>query len=144
MLEVPLARRLAKHVSDYKSYLNGKKNFISSYDIIKNGDYDIILIEKFPCNSKDELYSRESYWTKQNKCVNIVKNQGLKLQLGINEYGKQYNKLNKEKQYENKLKNKIYNVCECGGKYTNCHKNNHLNTNKHKTYANKKYLNDDD
>jgi hypothetical protein len=32
-----LARRLAGHVSNYKSYLNGKCNNITSFKIIANG-----------------------------------------------------------------------------------------------------------
>ena len=36
-----LCQRLTKHVSDYKRYLNGKTNFITSFKILENGDYDI-------------------------------------------------------------------------------------------------------
>jgi hypothetical protein len=65
-----LARRLSKHVGDYKSYLNKNKHFMTSYAIIKNNDYNIILLEAFPCNSKDELHARERYYIENIECVN--------------------------------------------------------------------------
>jgi hypothetical protein len=51
-----LARRLAGHVANYKSYLKGKGNNVTSFKIIANGNYNIVLIELFPCDTKDELY----------------------------------------------------------------------------------------
>lgn len=44
----------------------------SSREILKNGDYDIILIEDYPCNSKQELELRERYYIENNECVNIL------------------------------------------------------------------------
>tara|TARA_R110002012_G_scaffold289624_1_gene482764 strand:+ start:54 stop:506 length:453 start_codon:yes stop_codon:yes gene_type:complete len=41
-----------------------------SREIIKNGDYDIFLVEDYPCNSKKELLSREGYYMKNNECIN--------------------------------------------------------------------------
>jgi hypothetical protein len=38
---------------------------MSSFEIIEEGDYTIILIELYPCDSKDELFSRERFWTNQ-------------------------------------------------------------------------------
>ncbi len=71
-IEPTLARRLAKHVRGYKCYLNGKGNYVTSYKIIKTGNYDIQLIELYPCNSKMELHAREGYWIKRMDCVNKV------------------------------------------------------------------------
>ena len=55
-----LSQRLAQHVCSYKRWLNGKTNFVTSYIIIEKGDYDIVLIENYPCNSKEALHARES------------------------------------------------------------------------------------
>ena len=88
--EPTLARRLTKHVNNYKRYLDKKYHYTSSYDILESGDYDMILIESYPCNSKDELHARERYWTNQIKCVNKYKNQGLVLELGKAGYDKHY------------------------------------------------------
>jgi hypothetical protein len=59
--EPTLARRLAGHVGKYQQYLKGKYHFVTSYEIIKNGNYDIILIENVKCDSKDQLTARERY-----------------------------------------------------------------------------------
>ncbi len=44
----------------------------SSRDIIKNGNYDIVLIENYPSNSRKELESREGYFIRNNDCVNNI------------------------------------------------------------------------
>jgi hypothetical protein len=70
--------------------------FIKLY-AIEHGNYNIILIENFPCDSKDQLHARESHFTQTIQCVNIIKNQGLIYALGGQmEYKKQYNNQHKE------------------------------------------------
>ena len=91
-----LARRLAGHVGNYRCYLNGTSNYVSSFDILQNEDYDIVLIESYPCNSKDELHARERYHTNNIDCVNKIKNQGMKNAIGEKGYSKQYREKNKE------------------------------------------------
>ena len=68
----PLAQRLTNHRSDYRNWLKNKKtkNGLSSFKIIANGDYDIVLIEYYPCSSKEELFRRERYFLQETKCVN--------------------------------------------------------------------------
>ena len=116
--EPTLAKRLTKHVAAYRCYLKGKRNYVSSFKILENDDYDIILIEKYPCNDIDELHSRECYFTNQIDCVNICKRQGVINRLGgikeyDKEYMKEYQKLNKDKilnnmkEYYNENKDKI-------------------------------------
>jgi hypothetical protein len=105
--EPTLAKRLAKHVSGYKSYLKDKSNYVTSFKIIQNDDYDIVLIENYPCNSKDELHARESYYSQNMDCVNKVKHQGLMNMIGKVEYNKQHYEANKKQIIE---KNKQY--CE--------------------------------
>ena len=101
-----LSQRLVKHLADYERFKNGKRSYITSFETLKNGDYDIVLIETFPCNSKDELFARERHWTNNVECVNKIKNQGKFLELGEREYNKDYRinnidsiKLNKKKYY---------------------------------------------
>jgi hypothetical protein len=43
-------------------YQKGTGTYTRSIDILKLGEYDIILLEKFPCNSRDELTAREQYY----------------------------------------------------------------------------------
>lgn len=65
-----LAIRLSGHVSGYKYWMNGKGWFVYSYSIIEEGNYQIELLEAFPCNSKDELNAREGYYIRTIDCVN--------------------------------------------------------------------------
>jgi hypothetical protein len=100
---IALSQRLAQHVSTYKSYLNGKSVYVTSFKIIEQGNYDIVLIELFPCNNKEELHARESHYCQSITCVNMIKNQGLINVLGgKKEYNKQYTFNHKEhkKQYD--------------------------------------------
>jgi hypothetical protein len=95
-----LARRLAGHVSKYKSYLNGKSAYVTSFEIIEQGNYDIVLIELFPCDTKDQLHARESHYTQTIQCVNKIKNQGLIIKIGKTSYDKQYNVDHKDRKKE--------------------------------------------
>ncbi len=70
--EPTLARRLANHVADYNSYLKGKQHYITSFKVLERTNYDIQLIESFPCENKDELHAREGYWIQTIDCVNKV------------------------------------------------------------------------
>jgi len=68
--EPTLARRLAKHKSDYNAWKNGKYAHTTSFTVIETGQYEITLIELFPCGSKDELTARERFHIETNVCVN--------------------------------------------------------------------------
>jgi hypothetical protein len=68
--EPTLARRLVKHRSNYKSYLDGKYHFITSFKILENDNYDIVLLENCQCDTKDELHKRERYYIETLECVN--------------------------------------------------------------------------
>jgi hypothetical protein len=117
-----LAQRLSQHVSQAKS----NKRHCSSKQIILNGDYDMVLIELFPCHSKDELHARERHYIETINCVNKViptrtqaewcqDNKEIIMQKRIEyyqntiEHRKQYNENNKEhrKQYNKNNKEQI-------------------------------------
>ena len=66
-----LSSRLAEHVNKYKQYLNGMSHFITSFKIIENGDFDIILLENCEnCESKNDLHKRERFYIESIHCVN--------------------------------------------------------------------------
>jgi len=70
-----LARRLTGHVDRYKQVKKGAHcSRLSSYNIIERGDYNIYLIENFPCDNKDELTKREGELIKQMKNDETVVN----------------------------------------------------------------------
>jgi hypothetical protein len=102
-----LSMRFAGHRRDTK-----KENSNSSKQIICFDDAKILLIENYPCNSKEELNKREGEYIRNNICVNkriegrtkeeyYEDNKEL-----IKEKNKEYYEGNREKIKEN---SKIYN-----------------------------------
>jgi len=66
-----LPQRIIYHKSSYSRFLENEKNErCSSFNIIMSDDYQVILVEKYPCNSKKELEDREGYYIKNNPCIN--------------------------------------------------------------------------
>jgi hypothetical protein len=129
--EPTLARRLTKHVGSYRCYLKGTYPYVSSFDILQSGNYDIVLIESYPCNSKDELHARERYHTNNIDCINKIKNQGMYNEIGEKEYKKQYHEKNKDVIHAQK--NEKHN-CVCGNCDTHANKQRHIRSVKHQQY----------
>ena len=130
--ETTVAKRLSKHFDAYKRYLKGNYRYVSSFEVISENCYEIVLIENFPCVSKDELHARERYWSNQIECVNKCKNQGIIEQMGgTKEYDKVYNKQYFDKN-KDRLKQKV--LCQCGSYYSYYKKSYHIKTKKHQYY----------
>ena len=91
-----LSQRIAQHRSGYKRFQAGKSNNCKSYDIIKNGDYDIVLLENCEnIETKEQLHARERHYIDTLECVN--KNRpGKYNELGEREYKKEWYEANKE------------------------------------------------
>ena len=62
-----LSHRLTQHVR----HKNTDKKY-KSKDIILRGDYQIILIENYPCTNKEELERKEREHIESNICVNKI------------------------------------------------------------------------
>lgn len=145
-----LCQRLTAHKTDYNKYKNGKYNFITSFKVLENDDYNIILLENFPCNSKDELHARERFYIESIECVNKYiptrtnKEYYEQNKEKIIDRMKEYQENNKEnikqykKEYYENHKDKINKKieCECGCKYTHQNKARHIKTKKHQKYLN--------
>ena len=128
-----LCKRMDKHRTNYKCWLNGSKTYTSSYILFEKYGVEnckIYLVELYPCETKEELFAREGYHIKNNKCVNrIVAGRTQKQYYEEHcEMIKHRSKNNRQKNIE-KLSTK-YN-CECGGKYTYESKSKHLKSTKH-------------
>jgi hypothetical protein len=66
-----LCKRLATHVSGLKRWVNNNSNaYVSSYDVLSNSNYSIVLLENFPCSTSEELHARERYYVDTIDCVN--------------------------------------------------------------------------
>jgi len=112
-IEPTLANRLGKHKYQFKSWNNGAKLYVSSFKLLELPNYQIVLIELYPCTSKDELTAREQHYLNLHKdiIVNHQKaNSGCKTD---KEYNNQYYQENKEhhavyfKEYNEKNKEKV-------------------------------------
>lgn len=67
-----LSERLARHRNSFKQYLNGKASYITSFELLKEHNEIIVLVENFPCENNDELLARERYYIENYNCVNKV------------------------------------------------------------------------
>ena len=66
-----LCDRLGQHRAMYKRYLSGiSESRYTSFDILKGGDYSIVLLELCPCESKEELLKKEREYIEKLDCVN--------------------------------------------------------------------------
>ena len=146
-----LSQRLQDHKTDYKKWKKNREyRKITSFDLLELGDIEIILIETYSCNSKDELIARERYWMEQNKEIIINKvirpiiskeeNKERKKQYyeenkeEKKELNKQYREANKEQIKERKKeKGSILKKCEiCNCEIRTDYFTKHLKTILHK------------
>jgi hypothetical protein len=129
-----LSQRMDKHRSNYKAWKKGNdQGKLSSFILFDEYGVEnckIILIESFPCNSKDELRAKEAYYIKEFiECVNKVI---------PNRTRQDYYLDNKEK--KDAISKKYYadhsdkHQCLCGGQYTTHHKKTHERSKKHILY----------
>ena len=161
----PLSKRLVAHRLNYKKYLNGKYSFVTSFEIIKENNYEIILIENVPCNNKEELRRKERYYIENNKCVNKViplrtdqEYQQDKKEI-LNQKSKIYKQKNKDKikEYQQNNRDRLIKyhkeyykknaqkfkeyvqtniyTCPCGATIQMATKTRHLKTKKHIAYV---------
>ena len=65
-----LSVRLASHRRSYKTCLNNKKNWCSSYDVLQYQDAQIYLVIECSCENKEQLRRIEGKYIKEHDCVN--------------------------------------------------------------------------
>lgn len=99
-----LSQRLCIHRSNYNLYKAGQIKYDSSFELLQYNDCQIILLEKYPCSTKEELNLKESEIIQTLKEVNeliltrIKKVSTVdreKQRIKQNEYCKRYNRINK-------------------------------------------------
>lgn len=115
-----LSKRMATHRSNHRMCLAGTYHRVTSFDILQHPDAKIILVENFPCDSKEQLNARERHWIETTpNCVN-------KCHPGRT--GAEYRAANKD------VINQKH-KCQCGGKFTTSSKARHLKSKKHQDWA---------
>ena len=123
-----LKNRLSSHKGDYKRFLKGIFNNVKSFDIIKNNDYKIELLENCEVKTKSELLARERFFIENNDCIN--KNIPGRTH---KEADKAYYIANKEKL--NIKRNGKFD-CECGAHFSYANKSRHFKSAKHQKNLN--------
>ncbi len=125
-----LSSRLNRHRSNYKGYLVGKYNYVTSFEILKYDDAKIILLELYPCQCREQLLAKEQSY------IDIFKSKTVNIQ---NAFGKDLEgNIVKRKQYYERNKDVI---AEKMKQYREAHKD--ILAEKHKQYheANKDVIN---
>lgn len=70
-----LSQRFQQHKSAYKQWKNGKVGKVMSYELFDEygpENCKIVLIEEYPCSSKDAKNAREGHYIKEFNCVNRI------------------------------------------------------------------------
>lgn len=65
-----LALRLSGYRTAYVTHLKSRGKYNKSFEIIKNLNASIELIEEYCCESKKELYIRTQYYINKLDCIN--------------------------------------------------------------------------
>ena len=135
-----LCDRMTYHRFAYKkNELADKKSKMTSYLLFEEYGLEnckIVLIENFPCNTKDELLSREAFYIRTMKCVNKnIPNRKSK-EYRIDPVNKEkrllyIQKYNEEHHEEIVEKGKVKTTCECGVCFRRADITKHIKTKKH-------------
>jgi hypothetical protein len=67
-----LCKRYGDHNSHYRYWKKTNNNYVTSFEIIQYDDCDIILLENYSCQNKNELHAKERHWIEQLDCVNKI------------------------------------------------------------------------
>lgn len=135
-----LAKRLGEHVSSTKAGANK----CTSVQLLSHPGYYIILLEEYPCNSRDALRAREQYWidasehaiNKRRACAGVS---GSTKQEYNHAYQQKYREEHQQRSTRYYVENKeTINqrraekiTCECGAIYSQQHKTRHQRSQKH-------------
>lgn len=79
-----LTLRLWQHYKDYKIFSKGEFHYLSSFDVVKDGNVTIELLEKVECNNRYDLNTKEKHYI-SNSCDNCVNKYGKKKLLASSE-----------------------------------------------------------
>jgi predicted glutamine amidotransferase len=151
-----LSQRLTAHRGQYKAWKKNNKTKIRSYELFDEyglENCEIVLVELYPCNSRDELTAKESHYIRTLDCVNrnlanrskkeyYIDNRETILEQRNTFYNnnreekkekvKAYREKNKEALSE---KYKLKCTCECGSTYRLRSKPIHEKSKKHSTFV---------
>ena len=158
-----LSQRMDTHRNKFRQFQAGTYAKVSVFEMFEkygSKNCQIILLEMYPCESRDELLAKEAHYIKTFECVNkrIPLKRFEEIKIARKEYKKQYyiknkdiiaakkkiykiNLITKNTTHHHKVNNEVDNSkvlhhCLCGGQYTQSNKTLHLKTKKHQKYLN--------
>ena len=119
-LYVGSTTNFTKRKSAHRSVVKGTMEKTKFYKFVRdNGgwdNWDMILIEKFPCEDSLEKLARERYW--------------------IEKLGATLNMVVRTKLTDVEIETmQQYETCECGSKYKMMNKNDHIHSDKHRRFT---------
>lgn len=125
-----LSQRLVHHKAHYKQWKEkGTRRYLTSFRIIERGNYEMLLLEAYPCNSCDELHARERYWIeKMEQCVNQyipTRTVNERRTLKRDEYNAYHREYNNSKRIQ----------CGCGSEVNPNNIARHKRSQKHRTWV---------
>lgn len=143
-----ISERLKDHVYAFNYYSLGKTtDYMRSFEILKLGEYSIVLIRDVNVNNQRELFDEErvEIQSTENVVNKNIPNRSLKQyhqdnKETLNKKTNDYYHANKDRINENNNK-KI--ECECGGKHTHANKLKHSKTQKHLNYLKNNNIDDE-
>lgn len=151
-----LSQRFSVHYTAYKQWQKGKGKNVSSYRLFEKYGVEncrIVLLEDYPCDTKNQLLAREAYYQKSMKCVN--KKIAFWSEEEHKEYQQQYRVENKEylseinKKYREEHKEEITQKkketmeCICGSIGRISDYKRHCRTKKHQRYIEENQIKED-
>jgi len=158
-----LCQRLATHKGHYNHWLKNNHKYVSSYELFKLGNVEIVLLETVNCNTKDELLKKECEYIDKYKDILVNKQRPIITKEEEKERDKKYYEDNKEiilevnkkyreehkeqkqkqdKEYYEKNKEKRKEReketmnCDCGSNFRKTDKLRHEKSLKHQKYIN--------
>jgi hypothetical protein len=66
----PLSKRMTGHRSNLIQFKKGNGNYMTALKVLECEDSEILLLEDFPCERKEQLLAREGEWVRKMNCVN--------------------------------------------------------------------------
>src|SRR5271156_6832462 len=95
-----LSARKNCHKTKYDCFVKGKHHYTTAFEVTKYPDFQIILVENFPCNNVEELRARERWYIENNYCTNKnLPGRKSAEYCAQPEYRKRKNKRRREKKY---------------------------------------------
>lgn len=55
---------------EYINFQSGKYHYVTSFELLKYNDVEIVLIKEYPCKTKDQLLARKRFYIESLECVN--------------------------------------------------------------------------